>query len=601
MANLDCNITDGHITAEVDIELSPEQQELINAEIVKYLSKLKVCVAETPQHSYPEDCASYDGHFFKLFTQPLYWFEAKAACEAMGGHLATSTSAEKNAFLANIAGSTRVWLGGTDYGTEGTWKWITGEAWSYTNWRSGEPNNTGGKEHWLGFNIGEVGVWSDEEYNVPFYYICEWDDDPCLTINPKDIPHEKLAELLGGDENGHHHLTNAELERLRQLIELLFPDGAEEPRIPIGELYPIGGGVAPTTLPDWTKIALPATYSAYDNSGNMYYGRATLYKKPYEDNLLIVPLIQTGNSQTVYPMYTTDLLTWKRYETVSVPSYGQKFTHCFFADWNKTTTAKRGYKISYLMFNTNTVKKLFRRISGGTCAAYSTSGAISIAAGCYSPKLRRVILVSEHGEISRLYDKSVKSTTVSVTKLSEKILPHCGLTAVNPGCAIWIPDAQVFCVAGKDSVSVSETSDAGSWIVNPDAPKDLRGMTFRDDIEYQGQAGCVFAWSGEDKLFYKSRDGRNWERHNASPIPLAEVKSVAYSPEFGMYCAVGSPENNSNYAYLSKDLMSWSKSKVASSPLTAESVVWMNSTKKFVLLPNSGTYCYVFDPANWAG
>ena len=38
---------------------------------------------------------------------------------------------------------------------------------------------------------------------------------PDITLRPSEIPHEKLDELLGGDKNGHFHLTEDELAKLR--------------------------------------------------------------------------------------------------------------------------------------------------------------------------------------------------------------------------------------------------------------------------------------------------------------------------------------------------------------------------------------------------
>ena len=34
------------------------------------------------------------------------------------------------------------WLGATDKNWEGAWKWVTGEDFSWTNWQSGQPDNS---------------------------------------------------------------------------------------------------------------------------------------------------------------------------------------------------------------------------------------------------------------------------------------------------------------------------------------------------------------------------------------------------------------------------------------------------------------------------
>jgi hypothetical protein len=98
----------------------------------------------------------------------ITWDEAEAGATALGGYLATITSEVENDFVVNlIAGSESAleayWLPGAwqagdgggplvgGYQTPGLgyanepgleWHWVTGEAWSYTNWMPGEPNNT---------------------------------------------------------------------------------------------------------------------------------------------------------------------------------------------------------------------------------------------------------------------------------------------------------------------------------------------------------------------------------------------------------------------------------------------------------------------------
>ena len=47
--------------------------------------------------------------------------------------------------------------------------------------------------------------------------------DPPLKHSAKDLDHEKLSGLLGGDKNGHYHLTKKELDALIELIGEKYP------------------------------------------------------------------------------------------------------------------------------------------------------------------------------------------------------------------------------------------------------------------------------------------------------------------------------------------------------------------------------------------
>jgi hypothetical protein len=88
----------------------------------------------------------------------------------MGGHLVTVTSSGENSFLFNLWPSG--WIGLTDEVTEGTWKWVTGETFSYTNWNSGEPNNSG-NEDYIQF-VGS-GKWNDLNNSSSLAYVIEFD------------------------------------------------------------------------------------------------------------------------------------------------------------------------------------------------------------------------------------------------------------------------------------------------------------------------------------------------------------------------------------------------------------------------------------------
>lgn len=114
------------------------------------------------------------------------------------GHLVTITDAAEMSFVIDQFQTACIdlyWLGGyqdfsaPDYSEpSGGWRWVTGEAWSYTNWHQpGEPNNSRGEEvlslwrdNWedpyVGpYPAGQIGTWNDE----PSWYrgaglIIEW-------------------------------------------------------------------------------------------------------------------------------------------------------------------------------------------------------------------------------------------------------------------------------------------------------------------------------------------------------------------------------------------------------------------------------------------
>ena len=93
-------------------------------------------ISETP------DTLVFNGHTYCLYSTPMTWYDAKTLCEALGGHLATITSAEEDQAVAGLLhGDINAWLGATDIDREGEWHWITGESFSYTNWMTGQPDN----------------------------------------------------------------------------------------------------------------------------------------------------------------------------------------------------------------------------------------------------------------------------------------------------------------------------------------------------------------------------------------------------------------------------------------------------------------------------
>ena len=113
---------------------------------------------------------NYNGHSYYRSTGSAFWSAAKAACENMGGHLVTVTTSAENSFIFNLWPSG--WIGLTDEVTEGQWRWVTGETFSYTSWNGGEPNNSN-NEDYVQFVGG--GKWNDLPNGVNLPYVLEFE------------------------------------------------------------------------------------------------------------------------------------------------------------------------------------------------------------------------------------------------------------------------------------------------------------------------------------------------------------------------------------------------------------------------------------------
>ena len=123
------------------------------------------------------------GHYYEYVSNPgITWSNARTLAQTytyfgLQGYLATITSPEE-AQLSGEQAAGAGWIGGSDEGNEGVWRWMTGpEAgtifWNggingsspnYANWNTNEPNNCCGGEdyaHITAPGIGVDGSWND--------------------------------------------------------------------------------------------------------------------------------------------------------------------------------------------------------------------------------------------------------------------------------------------------------------------------------------------------------------------------------------------------------------------------------------------------------
>ena len=141
-----------------------------------------------------------NGNYYELVSTTATWDAAKTAAEGMThlglpGYLATATSLEENNFIATLGASTSAYFGGfqppgTAEPAEG-WEWVSGEAWSFTAWGPGEPNDSGGEDC---IHYRTDGLWNDISCAGVRPYVVEYDAPEFdLALSAADAPDPVVA------------------------------------------------------------------------------------------------------------------------------------------------------------------------------------------------------------------------------------------------------------------------------------------------------------------------------------------------------------------------------------------------------------------------
>ena len=140
------------------------------------LARLAPRKPATTTSKVPKDAVAFGGHHYKaVLAGRVPWHEAVKACTKLGGHLVTIESAGEMAFLKQMVGRNRLWVGATDQAAEGRWVWINGNRLSreFRLWAGdGEPNQGKGANY---ASILVVGLRDTSGASQVGGFICEWD------------------------------------------------------------------------------------------------------------------------------------------------------------------------------------------------------------------------------------------------------------------------------------------------------------------------------------------------------------------------------------------------------------------------------------------
>jgi flagellin len=144
----------------MDVTKSDTDRSLYNAEFQELSGFINDVGAKTFNGQ-----SLFNAEYTRVNSAGITWSDAKAAAEEAGGHLATISGADELAqVMSSVGAGANLWIGLTDENSEGNFQWVTGESATYTNWLSGQPDNSGGNQHYVKLSDLSAGQW-DDDYN----------------------------------------------------------------------------------------------------------------------------------------------------------------------------------------------------------------------------------------------------------------------------------------------------------------------------------------------------------------------------------------------------------------------------------------------------
>ncbi len=114
---------------------------------------------------------SRNGSYYYCSREKSTWPQANQITKGLGGNLAIIDDSGENYFLSKLLVNQVAFIGISDHAQEGVWRDVNGNRQEYFNWRSGNPNNFQGVQHYA--ELEPSGTWNDNSATYLREFIME--------------------------------------------------------------------------------------------------------------------------------------------------------------------------------------------------------------------------------------------------------------------------------------------------------------------------------------------------------------------------------------------------------------------------------------------
>ncbi|XP_061625950.1 CD209 antigen-like isoform X2 [Phyllopteryx taeniolatus] len=163
------NVTEERDLQRMEISNMSAEVDQLRAEVTRLNATVidKVC---------PSGWKKFGKSCYFVSSSKKTWYLSRNNCQGNGADLVIINSNEEMQYINGLFSNNKeVWMGLTDEGVEGQWKWVDGTPLTLKFWADGQPNSYNGNQDCGEFWHRSHGMaeWNDEKCSSMRYWVCE--------------------------------------------------------------------------------------------------------------------------------------------------------------------------------------------------------------------------------------------------------------------------------------------------------------------------------------------------------------------------------------------------------------------------------------------